>query len=207
MSRTIPLAALAMGLAACSPPGTDEITLTPVPDEEMVTALSAPVAQAFTAALQAELAAALAEGGPVQAVGVCHEAAPRIAAEQSAASGAEVRRVSDRNRNPDGRVGDDLAPYYAELAAQPLVDGQPATRIWASGSGDDERVHYLSAIPMREQPCGTCHGSDIDPELQARIAELYPDDLPTGFVAGELRGALLVSWPAESIDWVAPRRD
>ncbi|TIX49746.1 c-type heme family protein [Alteraurantiacibacter aquimixticola] len=193
--RPLIIAAPFLALAACS---AQQQVAPPTPlDEAAIRERSAPVAQAFQVALQSQLVAAMSEGGPMQAVEVCHEAAPRIAAEQSAASGAEVRRVSDRNRNPDGGLTPDLAPHYAELAAQPLVDGAPATRIWQSGEGEGARINYLSAIPMRDQPCAACHGSDIDPQLKARIDALYPQDAATGFAAGELRGALLVSWPAE----------
>ena len=72
--------------------------------------------------------------------------------------------------------------------------------MWRSGEGDAARVNYLRAIPMQEQPCSVGHGTDIDPAFAARIAELYPDDLATGFEPGELRGALLVSWPAQRFD-------
>ena len=169
-------------------------------DEAAVVAASQPVAQEFGMALQGQLAAAIGEGGPMQGVEVCHSVAPQIAAEQSAASGAQVSRVSDRNRNPAGGLTEDVAPHYAELAAQPMVDGQPAATVWRSGEGDAARVNYLRAIPMQEQPCSVCHGTDIDPAFAARIAELYPDDLATGFEPGELRGALLVSWPAQRFD-------
>ncbi len=195
MIRNFPLAAIGLALAACSQG--DPVADVPVLDEAAVREASAPVAQAFTSALQAQLATALGEGGRMQAVEVCHAEAPRIAAEQSEASGAQVTRISDRNRNPAGAVSVDIAPHYAELLEAPLVDGAPANRIWLSGEGEEARVNFLSAIPMREQPCSVCHGTDIDPALQARIAELYPDDLATGFEPGELRGALLVSWPAE----------
>lgn len=199
MTRILPLIALALPLAACAQPdGKGGATQTPTVDDGAVAALSQPVASEFTTALQAQLSAAMAQGGAMQAVGVCHEAAPRIAAALAHEHGAQVARISDRNRNPDGAVSAELAPFYAELAAQPLEGGAPATRIWLSGEGGEARMNYLSAIPMQEQPCGTCHGSTIDPALQARIAELYPDDLATGFTPGELRGALHISWPMEA---------
>lgn len=194
MARFTSTAALALCLAACSQ-GQSEADV-PGLDEAAVAEQSRPVAEAFASSLQAELVAALGEGGPMQAVEVCHEAAPRIAAEQSLASGARVSRISDRNRNPEGGVSEDVAPHYAALAMQPLTDGQPSKRIWQSGAGDAARINFLSAIPMRDQPCAACHGSNIDPALQARISELYPADLATGFAVGELRGAVLVSWPA-----------
>lgn len=195
MSRTLSLACMLPLLAACTQPdGIDESTYTPTVEDAAVIAHSQPLAREFTTALQAQLGAAMADGGPVAAVGVCRDEAPRIAAALAHESGAQITRISDRNRNPDGAVSADVAPFYAELAAQPLADGAPATRIWQSGEGDDARINYLSAIPMQDQPCSTCHGSNIDPALQARIAELYPDDLATGFTPGELRGALHISW-------------
>ena len=87
-----------------------------------------------------------------------------------------------------------LGPADA-LAAQPVTDGAPARRIFR---GEDGRVHFMSAIPMAEQPCAMCHGSDIDPDLKAHIDSLYPDDAATGFEPGTLRGALLISWDAGS---------
>lgn len=196
MTRVLPLIVLLSTLAACSEPvGKDDITHTPTVEDAAVIGFSEPLAREFTSALQAQLGAAMAEGGPAQAVGVCQEEAPRIAAALSHESGAQMARISDRNRNPDGGVSEEVGRFYARLTEQPMVDGAPAVQIWQSGEGDEARMNYLSAIPMQEQPCGTCHGTDIDPELQARIAELYPDDLATGFTPGELRGALHISWP------------
>lgn len=79
MTRILPLIALALPLAACAQPdGKDGATQTPTVDDGAVAALSQPVASEFTTALQAQLSAAMAQGGAMQAVGVCHEAAPRL---------------------------------------------------------------------------------------------------------------------------------
>ncbi len=157
---------------------------------------SGEVAQRFQSELQAQLKDALESGGPMLAADVCHAAAPVIAARQAEESGAQVRRVADRNRNPEAGVSDDIRPHYDQLAAAPVVDGQPARTLWVSGTGAEAQVHVLSAIPMKDQPCSTCHGTNIDPELKARLTELYPGDKATGFTPGEMRGAMLVSWPA-----------
>jgi hypothetical protein len=89
-----------------------------------------------------------------------------------------------------------MAQAYATLEAAPLVDGKPNRQIVRTGSGTDAAVHVLSAIPMQEQPCSVCHGSNVDAGLKAHIDQLYPGDLATGFAPGELRGALLISWDA-----------
>ncbi|SHN59689.1 c-type heme family protein [Erythrobacter sanguineus] len=168
----------------------------PTLDEAAVIAASVPIAQSFQAELKAQLQAAIAAGGAKGGVSVCQQAAPAIAAAQSEASGAEVSRIAAKHRNPAGGVPDDLAQAYAALAAAPVVEGKPNRQIVQTGEGADARVHFLSAIPMQEQPCSVCHGTNIDPDLKAHIDQLYPADLATGFQPGELRGALLVSWDA-----------
>ena len=165
-------------------------------DEAAAMERSIAVAQSFQDKLQAQLAAALQAGGPVQAIGVCKQAAPKIAAEESAASGAQVSRVAERNRNPAGGLTEEMRPYYAKLAEAPLVDGFPATAMWRSGVGKAERINVLRAIPMQDKPCSTCHGTNISPDLAELLHALYPADRATGFAPGEMRGAMLVSWPA-----------
>jgi len=193
--RPHPIAALPLlALAACAA----EPAAPPAPaiDEAAVIAASLPIAQGFQAELKAQLQAAMKAGGPQAGVSVCQQAAPAIALAQSEASGAAVSRIAERHRNPAGGVPQELREAYAVLAAAPLVEGKPNRVVVQSGTGEGARVHFLSAIPMQDQPCSVCHGTAIDPGLKAHIDSLYPGDLATGFVPGELRGALLVSWDA-----------
>lgn len=180
-------ASVALGLAGCA---------APAPQPVDVSAKSAALADRFQADLQGQLQAAMKVGGPVGAIGVCHQAAPAIAASLSEESGAEVRRIALKERNPAASPEGELRDRLEQLAAAPLsADGKPAVTQWTSGSGADARAHFMRAIPMKEQPCAACHGTAIAPEVQARLAELYPADKATGFKPGDLRGAILVSWP------------
>ena len=180
-------ASVALGLAGCA---------APAPQPVDVSAKSAVLADRFQADLQGQLQAAMKTGGPVGAIGVCQQAAPAIAANLSEESGAEVRRIALKERNPAAAPERELRDRLEQLAAAPLsADGKPAAMQWTSGSGADARAHFMRAIPMKEQPCAACHGTAIAPEVQARLAELYPADKATGFKPGDLRGAILVSWP------------
>ena len=180
-------AGVALGLAGCA---------APAPQPVDVSAKSAVLADRFQADLQGQLQAAMKTGGPVGAIGVCQQAAPAIAANLSEESGAEVRRIALKERNPAAAPERELRGRLEQLAAAPLTaDGKPAVMQWTSGSGADARAHFMRAIPMKEQPCAACHGTAIAPEVQARLAELYPADKATGFKPGDLRGAILVSWP------------
>ncbi|MCJ2186590.1 c-type heme family protein [Novosphingobium beihaiensis] len=182
-------AALAALCAACAQ---EEPPL----DEAAVLARSDAVAGHFQSALQGQLKTALAAGGPMLAVTVCHDAAPLIAAQELERSGAEVSRVAERNRSPAGRLTDEVRAHYTGLASAPLVNGKPASRIWRSGMGDGAIINVLRAIPMREKPCTVCHGTNVASDLAARIRELYPNDKATGFKPGDMRGAMLIRWPA-----------
>ncbi len=181
------VAGVVLGLAGCG---------APAPQPVDVSAKSAALADRFQADLQGQLQAAMKVGGPVGAIGVCQQAAPAIAASLSAESGAEVRRIALKERNPAAAPVGDLRERLEQLAAAPLTaDGKPAVVQWTSGSGAGARAHFMRAIPMKEQPCAACHGTEIAPEVQAKLAELYPADKATGFKPGDLRGAILVSWP------------
>ena len=141
------------------------------------------------APFKADLKSALVQGmvsGPAEAVAVCREQAPQIAAALSV-DGVSMGRSSHRLRNPANAPQDWLAPIITGFA-----DG---TRVLAPQLVDigDGRTGY--AEPIVVQPlCLTCHGTDLEPQLAARIAELYPDDAATGFAAGDFRGVFWVEY-------------
>ncbi len=155
------------------------------------------LAQSFGQRLKGELTAAMAAGGPVEAVKVCRDRAPQLASELSRSSGARVARTSLRYRNPINAPD----PWEAQMLAEferLVASGQtdPAD-LEVSQTSTTGRFHYLSAI--RTQPlCLTCHGSAIDPATAAELNAAYPHDLATGYTAGEVRGAFSIVWPRET---------
>ena len=159
-----------------------------MPDPEFVARADVVAAQ-FQKALQAELSAAMQKGGPIAAIGVCHSAAPTIAQELSDGSGLVLSRIAERNRNPGGTIPAELADLYDELKREPVKAGAPHV----INARIDGRDVSLRAIPMQDQPCSVCHGTAVKPEVRQAIEGLYPGDKATGFKAGELRGAMLVT--------------
>jgi hypothetical protein len=148
--------------------------------------------------LKAELGQAMQQGGPIAAVAVCKARAPQIAARLSASSGADVSRTAIRLRNP-ANAPDDLEravmqAFEAELSgAVPAAAPPEAMFEFRSARGTERR--YLRAIAM--QPvCLACHGATLTPDLATVIAREYPQDAATGFETGQLRGAVIVRWPA-----------
>lgn len=156
-------------------------------------------AKRLGAGLKRELMAAMSDGGPLAAIGVCHDMAPVIADSITAETGVEVGRTALRLRNPlnapdawESAALEDLAARAAggekpgdieigEVVAEP--DGSRSYR-WVKGIG---------TIGL----CVKCHGAELEPELAERIAELYPWDKAVGFAPGDLRGAFTVSAPID----------
>ena len=50
----------------------------------------------------------------------------------------------------------------------------------------------MKAIPMREM-CASCHGNNVNKSLKSKINHLYPEDIATGFMPGDVRGAFTLS--------------
>jgi hypothetical protein len=115
------------------------------------------------------------------------------------ARGVDVRRTAMRLRNPEN------APSAREVEilksfAERIKAGEDMAKIEHAeivGSGGDRTHVYMKPIPMASEPCATCHGTDIKPEIRERISQLYPKDQATGFSAGELRGAFVVKQPVK----------
>lgn len=189
-------AALSAGLlAACGPsgPAGDTPALGPDPADMAAARMAA---SALGSRLKGELTAAMQAGGPIAAIDVCHERAPQIAADVSVAEGLDVGRTASRVRNPENapdawerarldafaaamaRGEDPAGLEHAEIVS---VDGTPTFR-------------WMKPIPMGDV-CAACHGTMIDPEVEAAILARYPADEATGFEPGSLRGAFTVSKP------------
>jgi hypothetical protein len=153
------------------------------------------IANQFGAELRTALQAAMAEGGPLAAIRVCNEDAPRIARSAAEHSGAVVGRTSLKVRNPANEPDDHeravLAVLAQELAAS--IEGPPPERIHLL---EDGRVRYMSAI-VTQPPCLACHGESLAAPVAEALAALYPDDEARGYRSGEMRGAFTITWPAD----------
>lgn len=117
------------------------------------------------------------------AVLVCRDEAPAIAAEIAAAQGLSLGRTSHRLRNP----GNAPRAWARELVARGASAPAGEARAVAVDLGD--RVGYLRPIPTGG-PCLKCHGpaESLSPGVRAALQGGYPDDQATGFAAGDLRG-------------------
>ncbi len=169
-------------------------TLPALAQTDDLTARSRALAMEFQDKLRAQLMGALKAGGPLLALDVCQKAAPAIAQEVGARAGATIWRTSLKARNPRGTPDAWERSVLQRFAARRAAGEDPATIETSAQTATGFR--YMKAIPMAE-PCAQCHGTNVAPEVAAKIAALYPQDQATGFVPGELRGAVSITWPTQ----------
>lgn len=158
-------------------------------------------AQSLGGQLIQALTGAIEQDGLVAAVEVCQIQAPAIANRVST-DPMDVGRTALRVRNPgnaadaweqrmledfEGRMARGEDPAGLEAFAIRHIDGQ-------------RQGHWMKAIPTGGL-CLSCHGSDLDPELQQTIDQRYPQDRATGFEPGSLRGAFSVRIDLPDSDW------
>jgi len=139
--------------------------------------------------LMQALKGALASGSPADAVAVCRDRAPAIAA-AAATDGVLVGRTSDRLRNPKNAPRAWVAPILAEyVAAAPSQ--RPPHRVVALPDGRFGYVEPIYTAPL----CTTCHGAQLAPAISAKLAALYPDDQARDYAEGDLRGLFWAELP------------
>lgn len=149
---------------------------------------------AFGKALKAELVAAMQSGGPLEAIEVCNTKAPGIAEAVSLEQGMDLARVSLKNRNPGNAPNEWQKEVLLDFEER-LESGEDAGSLsWQQtvDTGEGKEYRFMKAIPTGGV-CLACHGKSITPEVQAKLAELYPGDKATGFSEGDLRGAFVVT--------------
>lgn len=154
--------------------------------------------KALGSSLKAELKTAMEQGGPVQALDVCHTKAPELAAMVSAdqGDGTMVGRTSLKHRNPNNAPLEWQATVLKDFETRKQAGEDPNSIEFsevASVDGNKE-FRYMKAIPTGEV-CLKCHGGEIDPMVKDRINSLYPEDQATGFRLGDIRGAFVVTKP------------
>ncbi|NCA68885.1 MAG: DUF3365 domain-containing protein [Sphingobacteriia bacterium] len=192
MSRIIPLTAAATMLAVATLATASEVD---APDPNLVEARS--IVQEFATTLTGELKEAVQQGGPVNAIKVCQERAPAIAADLSERTGWTVGRTSLKTRNLDRNSPDDweagvLADFDKRQAAG--EDVKPMAHAEVIETADGSVFRFMKAIPTADL-CLACHGSDLTDDVAAALDERYPGDLARGYQAGQVRGAFSLTKP------------
>ncbi|MFD2233184.1 Tll0287-like domain-containing protein [Phaeospirillum tilakii] len=162
-----------------------------------LTAEADALAARYAGSLQTALKQAMEAGGPVAAIGACQQQAGPIADRLGADSGWRIKRTALRLRNPSS-APDAFETAALEEFSRRIAQGEPATALTrgeiVTAADGTASFRFVKAIAMGE-PCATCHGVTLKPEVGAALAELYPRDRATGFQPGDLRGIISLSRP------------
>ncbi|MDT8321543.1 MAG: DUF3365 domain-containing protein [Xanthomonadales bacterium] len=166
-------------------------------DEEAAVERARLATEAFSGALKYELMAAMKAGGPVKAIEVCSQRAPAIAKQVSDQQGMELKRVSQKYRNPDNAPNAWQLAVLQSFQSRKQEGADPASLSWHKlvGTGADRELRYMKAIPTGGL-CLQCHGENIDRNVAEKLNELYPDDRAIGYQQGDIRGAFVVTQTA-----------
>lgn len=144
------------------------------------------------------LDAEIKKAGHAEAMVVCREKAPQMAKNLSEQTGWQIRRVSLKNRNPKA-VPDGWERAVLEDFDRRTAAGEKPTALEKGEvvSENGQSVYrYMKALPTQDL-CLNCHGTAerLDPAVQSRLKELYPDDKAVGYGPAEIRGAITLRKP------------
>lgn len=163
------------------------------PQEAELTLEAETLVKQFAGTLKPQLQVAMQQGGPVHAINVCAEEAPRIARQLSDSSGWQVKRVSLKARNASTAVPDNWEREILQQFDQRRAAGDLPQQLSAAAVVDG-RFRYMKAQGV-EPLCLTCHGKTLNPLVQTALQQRYPDDQATGYREGQIRGAFSLSKP------------
>lgn len=161
-------------------------------DEQLAAAKGAIKTLAET--LKSELQTAMQSGGPAAAIEVCNTRAMELTQQIGHEKHMQLARVSLKNRNPANASNHWQTQVLQDFEHQ-LAQGRDInTLTWSEtvDMGGSREFRFMKAIPTGGV-CLACHGTQLSPEISQILADLYPDDLATGFNQGDIRGAFVVT--------------
>ncbi|MCB0841256.1 MAG: DUF3365 domain-containing protein [Bacteroidetes bacterium] len=147
-------------------------------------------AMATKAVLGKNLLNAINTKGTEGALAFCNEKAIPLTDSMQNQLSISIKRVSDKNRNPDNAANLDELEYIMK-SKHLLEDGE---EIKPAIQEKGEKIVGYYPI-MTTQMCLQCHGlpeKDIQAGTLSKLSSLYPEDKATGYGENELRGIWVV---------------
>lgn len=151
------------------------------------------ITKAFGGALKKELVAAMKAGGPMTALEVCNKVAIPITMQSAKEQGAEIKRVSLKNRNPDNAPNEWQSKVLQDFDKR-AASGEPIAKMAYAGvieNNGKKQLHFMKALPTGKL-CLSCHGSELSTDVAAKVKTLYPNDKAIGYAENQVRGAIVV---------------
>jgi hypothetical protein len=194
-----PLGFVVSGILVLSGCGEELPEVTPEEGTRVVQ-VAEPAAGELMRTLVGRLTAAVEEGGAAHAVDFCAlDAIPLTRLVEAGLEGdLGLKRTSFRYRNESNAPdeAEELALRYFE--EQILAQGEAPPHYVQRVS--EEELRYYKPLFVADF-CLQCHGDPgtMDPQVRAKLEANYPGDLATGYKAGDFRGLVRVSVPANLV--------
>jgi len=165
--------------------------LASLPEDSLCVMASQKIIREFGKDLKGKLLSALADSGVAGAITVCRDEASEIATKHSQPGVYSIRRVSDRNRNPQNAADSEALAIMAQYA-DTILRHSDYVKFWRS-DGEHKLFVYYQPI-YTDQLCLKCHGAvdSMSAEVREALRVNYPDDKATGYEVGNLRGLFVV---------------
>ena len=121
--------------------------------------------------------------GTLEALAFCNHQAIPLTDSMATKYNATIKRVSDKNRNPNNKANTEELKYIAQFKKDLATKHEIKPVVIEKGN----QVQFYYPIETNTM-CLQCHGTQIKPEVQKQILKLYPNDLAVGYGENEVRG-------------------
>lgn len=136
------------------------------------------------------LVTAINSQGTDNALSFCSTRAITLTDSVASTLDVKLKRVSDKNRNPQNAANKDELNYIESLK-KALVKGE---KLKPQVNENEKTVIAYYPI-LTDQLCMQCHGkptTDIKASTLAKLKAIYPNDLATDYSLNEVRGIWVV---------------
>lgn len=155
----------------------------------------------FVSQLGGHLKKEMKANGPVAAIKVCQDVAPKIANALSLENGWRVTRVTTKPRNSLLGSSDQWErETLAGFESRADKGEQYLNMVKAEVIDEAGKSYFRYMKPLAVQPvCVACHGSEeqISADVKAELDKMYPHDQARGYKVGDLRGAVSIKQPMD----------
>ena len=156
-----------------------------IPQKQLTKADFKKIAEETKKNLVTNLTQKISEKGAENALEFCNVNAIPLTKQLEDQHNVMIKRVSDKNRNPDNAANETERKYIDFFKEQLALKQKLEAKF-------DNGVFY--APITTNSMCLQCHGSekDIKQTTLAKIKSLYPNDKATGYQENELRGLMVI---------------
>jgi cytochrome c553 len=121
--------------------------------------------------------------GTLAALEFCNAKAIPLTDSMATKHHATIKRVSDKNRNPNNRANAEELKYIEQFKKELAAKKEIKPVVIEKGN----KIQFYYPIETNTM-CLQCHGKQIKPEVKKQILKLYPKDLAVGYTVNQVRG-------------------